>query len=137
MAHLAHYNTTRTLVDILRDSHETLIESLCTELGCADRAPEMIKKFIDSSIKFPKFKDSSAPKKAKTSYMCYCEKHRESVKSSLGADANFASVVKKLASQWKELSDKSEYVKLAEVDAERYAKELEAYNADLFKSNTA
>lgn len=137
MTHLQHYNTTRTIVDVLRDSHVNLIENLCSELGHSDRSDEMVKKFIDFSIKFPKFKDSAAPKKPKSSYLCFCEKNRAEVKKQLGDSANFASVVKKLASNWKEVSDKSEFERLADLDKERYTSALEAYKAELFKSNTA
>jgi len=115
----------------------SLIENICAELGHSEKSEDMVNKYVDSSIKFPKFKDSAAPKKPKTAYMCFCEKHRPAVKLSLGESADFASVVKKLASEWRNVLDKSEYEKMSELDKERYTSEFESYNSELFKSNTA
>jgi hypothetical protein len=44
----------------------------------------------------------------------------------------FATIVKKLAEDWKVLEDKSEYEKQSEEDKERYSADMEKYNASLY-----
>ena len=69
--------------------------------------------------------------------MLYCEKNRQAVKDSLPKDASFSDIIKKMAKDWGKLSTnkKSEFTQLAEDDKVRYAREVEAYEATLFKAN--
>ena len=69
--------------------------------------------------------------------MLYCEKNRKSVKDSLPKDAAFADIIKKMAKDWGKLSQtkKAEFTQLAEDDKVRYAREVEAYEATLFRQN--
>ena len=88
----------------------------------------------EPSIK--KFKDKRHPKRPKSGYMIYCERRRSAVKDQ-NPNASFADIIKKMASEWNELTAKAktEYSALAEEDKTRYKRELEEYNAEIFKSN--
>lgn len=132
MSQLMYHNLQRNLSESIRSNSISLIEKVCQELGKPDESERLIKLFIDDSIRVKKFKDKHAPKKAKSAYMCFCDQHRPQVKKSLGDKADFSSTVKKLAADWKALTDKSEYEKAAEQDKERYNAEMEKYNAALY-----
>jgi hypothetical protein len=133
MAHLAYYNTMRTILETTRNSSISLIEKVCEELGKPEEAERLVGILVDDSIRIKKFKDKNSPKKVKSAYMFYCQKHRASVKESLGGkDVKFATIVKKLAEDWKILEDKSEYEKQSEEDKERYSADMEKYNASLY-----
>ena len=84
--------------------------------GQPERAEEMERKYIDDSIRIKKFKDPSAPKRARSGYMLYCEKTRDTVRKSLPKTAQFADIIKKkMAKNWKALDNKEKvsYNKLA------------------------
>jgi len=137
MAHYEYYNNMRTIVESNRSSHVSLIKRVCAELGQPERAEEMERKYIDDSIRIKKFKDPSAPKRARSGYMLYCEKTRDTVRKSLPKTAQFADIIKKMAKNWKALDNKEKvsYNKLAEEDKARYAKELEEYNSEIYSTN--
>ena len=66
-------------------------------------------------------KSNGAPKKAKNSWQFY-----QQVKKAEDPDVE----QKTLRASWKELEDKSEFEDMAAADKERYASELEAFEAD-------
>tara|TARA_B100001093_G_scaffold344853_1_gene329583 strand:- start:181 stop:600 length:420 start_codon:yes stop_codon:yes gene_type:complete len=134
MAHYEYYSAIRNLVESARTSHINMIERVCTDLGQPDKAEEMISKYIDDSLRIKKFKDKRHPKRPKSGYMIYCERRRGDVKKH-NPKATFAEIIKKMASEWNDLKDKTEYAALAEEDKGRYRRELEEYNAEIFKSN--
>jgi Icc-related predicted phosphoesterase len=127
----------RNLLETSRASQINLIERVCAELGAPERAEELVGKYIDDSIRIKKFKDKNAPKKPKSGYMLYCEKHRVEVKKSLPEGAAFADIIKEMAKNWNAIDEegKKEYVNLAEDDKKRYARELDEYKAELYKTN--
>lgn len=141
MAHYEYYSAMRNILETSRSFNIGLIERVCTDLGAPERTEEFIAKYIDDSIRIKKFKDKNAPKKAKSGYMIYCEKHREEVKKNLPKDLPkekvFATVIKTMAGNWNKLDDikKQEYTNLAEDDKLRYAKELDEYQSELYKTN--
>eukprot|EP00922_Rhytidocystis_sp_ex-Travisia-forbesii_P063634 GHVS01094639.1.p1 GENE.GHVS01094639.1~~GHVS01094639.1.p1 ORF type:complete len:109 (+),score=20.85 GHVS01094639.1:248-574(+) len=75
-------------------------------------------------------KDKNAPKRAKSSYLCFTMENRQAV---IEKDPSLAKKVVKVSSilgaQWKKLTDaqKIPYVKLANDDKKRYEKEMDAY----------
>lgn len=138
MAHYEYYTNMRTIIESTRASHVSLIKRVCDELGQPERASEMEEKYIDNAnFRVKKFKDPSAPKRARSGYMLYCEKTRESVRDSLPKSASFADIIKKMAKNWKKLDEdkKLAYNKLADDDKARYARELEEYNSAIYSSN--
>lgn len=137
MAHYEYYSNMRTIMESNRASHASLIKRVCSELGQPERTDDMVRKYIDDSIRIKKFKDPKAPKRPRSGYMLYCEKTRDGVRKSLPKNASFADIIKKMAKHWGILeNDKKEsYNKLAEEDKVRYAKELEDYNGEIYSSN--
>ena len=141
MAHYEYYSAMRNILETSRASQVSLIERVCADLGAPERADECVGKYIDDSIRIKKFKDKNAPKKPKSGYMIYCEKHRAEVKKGLPKDTPkdkmFSSVIKTMAANWNALNEaaKKEYVDLAEDDKVRYSKELDEYKSELYKTN--
>jgi structure-specific recognition protein 1 len=77
-------------------------------------------------------KDPNAPKKSLSAYLFFSNAKRDQVKlENPDIAGKVGDIAKKLGEMWKELSDadKEPYNKMAEQDKERYAKEMEAYNA--------
>ena len=88
-----------------------------------------------------KLKDPNKPKRARSAYQYYCDKHRAAAKEKLGADAKLQDVSKALGEGWQDLKtsvkkadkaeDKAEFQKHHEAaaeDKERYATEMESYD---------
>lgn len=80
-----------------------------------------------------KVRDPNAPKKPLTSYIYYCNEHREKVRQD-GKDAegkllSVTEASKVLSVMWKKLTDKqkAKYEKLATTDRSRYEKEHTEY----------
>ena len=136
MAHFEYHNATKTVVDEMRNVTVHIIERVCAELGASEKAPSMIEKYVGESIRIKKFKDKNHPKKPKSGYMIYCDKNREEVKKKT-PNMSFTDTIKKIAKQWNELTpeEKAKYMVLSEEDRGRYARELEQYNSEIYKSN--
>lgn len=84
-----------------------------------------------------KKKDPNAPKRAKSSYLFFCEKNRDKVKMEL-ENPTPTEITRELGNRWQDLTSDSstkarhemkEYVALAEKDKERYTKEIAAYSS--------
>jgi hypothetical protein len=80
---------------------------------------------------------STAPKKAKSAYIIFCQKNRDDVKQEIGIDAKATEITGRLAEMWNELKndeDRSEeyqeYVDAAADDKKRYTEEVEALPED-------
>ena len=81
-------------------------------------------------------KDPTKPKRSKSSYIFFCSRHREEVKSDL-SDSTATEVVRELGRLWGKLkideselgrNEMAELTKLAVQDKKRFVKELEKYN---------
>eukprot|EP00922_Rhytidocystis_sp_ex-Travisia-forbesii_P058002 GHVS01085805.1.p2 GENE.GHVS01085805.1~~GHVS01085805.1.p2 ORF type:complete len:111 (+),score=23.08 GHVS01085805.1:293-625(+) len=75
-------------------------------------------------------KDKNAPKRAKSSYLCFTMENRQAViEKDPSLAKNVVKVTSILGAQWKKLSDpqKIPYQKLANEDKKRYEKEMDAY----------
>ena len=134
MAHLSYVEDIKAITDIFYDSQERLINNICNYLECPEKKDELLKKFLDSSVKIKKpKKDPEEPKKPKTSYMFYCDQNREKVVSS-NPGIKLGNVSKKLGQGWKKLSEeqKQKFIKMSENDKERYEQEKEEYNNKLY-----
>jgi hypothetical protein len=87
---------------------------------------------ITTSIKSKKKKkDPNAPKHPTSAYLFFCLENRASIKTKMPTDVTQKDLLTEVGRQWKEIPDKKKekYSKLASNDKERYAKEMEAYNA--------
>jgi hypothetical protein len=68
----------------------------------------------------------TGPKRPKSAYLYFCQSERESVKESLGDDAQAKNVTRELGVRWRDLKankDTAEFDKLADKDKKRYQDE--------------
>ena len=125
------HNNTVNINDVWFESHKSLLQMLCVELGQTDKIEAMVEKFLGKKLKMKAYKDPSKPKRAKSAYFYFCddergaiiEKHKKKNKK-----INMGNVAKELAVIWKAIGDKSKYIKLAEGDKKRYTDEISAWN---------
>ena len=140
MAHLEYYNNIVGINDMIYDSHKNLLEKVTMELGCYDKFEELCEKLLDQ----PKLKakiDKNAPKKSKTAFMLFCDKHRDQIIGNVKkenkktkAKFNLGVVQKKLGEMWASLTPEEieKYNAFAEKDKERYQEEFESYQETIF-----
>ena len=140
MAHLEYYNNIVGINDMIYDSHKNLLEKVTMELGCYDKFEELCDKLLDQ----PKLKakiDKNAPKKSKTAFMLFCDKHRDQIigdvkkeNKKTKAKFNLGVVQKKLGEMWASLTPEEieKYNAFAEKDKERYQEEFESYQETIF-----
>lgn len=73
MSSMLFHNDTRELNLLWYNSHKNLITSICIELGQVDKIEELSQKFLGMPLKIKALKDPNKPKRAKTSYLYFCE----------------------------------------------------------------
>ena len=136
------HNNTVNINDVWFESHKSLLQQLCVELGHTDKISEMSDKFLGTKLKMKAFKDPNKPKRARSAYFYFCDderggvitKHRNAAKKKQkkGGDGkiNMGDVAKEVAEIWKKVTDdeKKKYLDLAETDKERYAAAMSAFN---------
>ncbi len=136
MANLVFHNNTVSLNDMFYESHAHLVKMVALELGQPDKVDELLEKFLGSKMKIKAKKNPNAPKKAKTSYMFYSEKHRSSIQEKIKKKnpnvkgSVMGLVAKELGAKWGKLSaaQKKPFEELAKKDKERYVTEMEEFN---------
>lgn len=126
MSHLKYHNNLVELINTFYDSHLDLIRNICNDLGQPDKIKEMEEKYLDSTNKLKAKKDLNKPKKAKTSYLFFCEEMRPKLMSE-NPKANLSEISKKLGLLWKDC-DRIKYTELANLDGDRYKNEMSEYN---------
>ena len=137
MANTRFHNDTAALNHLWYESHKNLLTSLCIEFGKTDEIDDMVKKFLCEPVKMKALKDPNKPKRSKSSYLFFCDAHRQKVLDKLRKSKNvpknkiIVEVSKKLGSMWKSLDTdgKAPFEAKAQADKERYKDEMEAYNA--------
>ena len=130
------HNDTVSLNELWYASHKNVIASVLVKLNMVDKMDEICQSVLGDQHKIKQQKDPNRPKRAKSSYLYFCDDERPgvwtSLKKKLGKNEKLqiANVSKKLGSMWKKLDAKGrvKYEKLAEKDKERYDAEMEAYN---------
>ena len=132
MTSMLFHNDTRELNLLWYNSHKNLITSLCIELGQVDKIAEMSEKFLGAPLKIKALKDPEKPKRAKTSYLYFCEEKRPPILAEYRKKNQkiiIGDVAKQLSKEWSKLSekDKAPYVALSEADKQRYLDAMEAY----------
>ena len=97
------------------------------------KTSESIKKYIDEfEIKAKKNKseeDKEKPRRAKTSYLCFCEVNRATV-ANQNPDLNNKQLMEKLGEMWnsiKNTDDAKQYVETADKDKMRYENEMKEF----------
>ncbi len=134
------HNNTVNINDVWFESHKSLLQQLCVELGHSDKIEAMTSKFLGQKLKMKAYKDPNKPKRAKSAYFHFCDDERppliakykkQSKKGKMKKGETLMGVVaKELAVLWKKLDDKkkSKYAKLAEAGKAQYEKDMAAYN---------
>ncbi len=129
------HNDTVTVNELWYKSHKNVIASVLVKLGMEDKMDEMCDSILGSQHKIKQHKDPNKPKRAKSSYLFFCDEKRQDIIKkfkkglSKGENIKIADVSKKLGEMWKKLDSKSRspYEKLSQADKERYSKEMENY----------
>ena len=73
-----------------------------------------------------KLKDPDKPKRAKTSFLYFCDEERPKVMSEY-PELKLGQVMKELGKRWKAVTDKSKYELMHKKDKERYIEQMEEY----------
>ena len=125
---LPFHNNTAVINELWYDSHRNLIVKIATELDSIDKIDSLVDKFLGKAMKMKKFKDPNKPKRAKTSYLYFCEEMRPGVKNK-HPELKMGGIMKELGKMWQELPEdkKEKYNKLYEDDKLRYEEEMEEY----------
>lgn len=119
------HNNLTAVIKSIHKSHESIIRTVCEELGKDDMADELVAKLLDtsySSVK-PK-KDPNRVKKPKSAYLFFCDDKRPSVQKK-NPGKKMGDISKILGDLWKNISDeeRQKYVTQHEKDVERYENE--------------
>tara|TARA_B110000008_G_C16966906_1_gene562421 strand:- start:75 stop:536 length:462 start_codon:yes stop_codon:yes gene_type:complete len=136
------HNNTVNINDVWFESHKSLLQQLCVQLGQPEKIAEMMEKFLGQKLKMKAFKDPNRPKRARSAYFYFCDderggvikKHRTAAKKKekKGGDGkiNMGDVAKEVASIWKTVTEESKqkYLDLAEKDKQRYTSEMSMFN---------
>ena len=122
------HNNTASLNDLFYESHASVLKMVAMELGSADKIPELMEKILGPKLKIKAPKDPNKPKRAKTSYLYFCEEMRPGVKNK-HPELKMGGIMKELGKMWQELPEdkKEKYNKLYEDDKLRYEEEMEEY----------
>ena len=120
-------NNTVDLNELWYKSHKKLIKRIAIELNASDRQDELIAKFIGTQLKIKKQKDPLIPKRPKSSFLFFCDDHRNNIREE-HKDFKMGEVMKELGNRWSKCTNKDKYVKLAEAAKEDYEAALEEYN---------
>tara|TARA_B100000282_G_C31642055_1_gene448991 strand:+ start:349 stop:765 length:417 start_codon:yes stop_codon:yes gene_type:complete len=127
------HNNTAALNELWYESHASILRMLCMELGATDRIEELTEKYLGEKMKIKAPKDPNKPKRGKTAFMYYCEKHRPKLINEAkenGQKIEIGKIAKILGKSWKKIKakDKKTFDELAKKDKERYEKEIAEYN---------
>jgi hypothetical protein len=127
MANNLFQNNTVDLNDLWYKSHKKLIKRIAIELNASDRQDELISKFIGTPLKIKKQKDPSIPKRPKSSFLFFCDEHRDNIRQN-NTELKMGEVMKKLGNMWSKCTNKDKYVQLAETAKDEYEIALDEYN---------
>ena len=132
MTNTMFHNDTGAMNNLWFESHKNLVASVCVLLKKEKEIPQLVETLLGKKLKTKKLKDPNKPKRAKSSYLYYCDDKRDGVinKIKKGEKGVSISIIsKELGSGWKQISDKDkeQYIKLANDDKERYIEEMENY----------
>ena len=122
------HNNTVDLNHLWYESHKDLLEKTLIEVDCLDQFDVLCNKLLGEQLKIKKRIDPNKPKKARTSFMYFCDEHRNKIKNK-NPNLKLGGIMKELGSKWKNLSDKqkTKYTNLYEKDKERYEEAMDEY----------
>jgi hypothetical protein len=128
------HNNTVSINDVWYESHKSLLQMICVELGKSDQIEAMVDKFLGKKLKMKAYKDPNKPKRAKSAYFFFCDDERGDIikkhRAMKNKKINMGNVAKELAVIWKKLTEekKSKYTASANVDKQRYMDAISIYN---------
>lgn len=125
------HNNTVCINDVWFESHKSLLQMICVELGHTDKIDAMVEKFLGKKLKMKAYKDPTKPKRAKSAYFYFCDDERGQIiaKHKKKYDKiNMGNVAKELAVMWKAIDDKTKYTSSADVDKKRYTNAISVWN---------
>ena len=126
------HNNTASLNDLWYESHASVLKMVAMDCGASDKIPELLEKYLGPKLKLKAPKDPNKPKRAKTAFMCYCNKLRPGLieKQRKVGKVKIGDIAKSLGKSWKNLSDKDRkpYLNEATKDKVRYEHEIAEYN---------
>jgi len=132
MSSYLFHNNTASLNDLWFESHSSLLKMICMELGATDKIEELSQKYLGEKLKIKAPKDPNKPKRAKSAFMFYCEKHRPKLiedQRKVGK-VNIGDIAKILGKGWKKLKDsqRKQFDASALKDKDRYTNAIGEYN---------
>ena len=132
MSSYLFHNNTASLNDLWFESHSSLLKMICMELGATDKIEELSQKYLGEKLKIKAPKDPNKPKRAKSAFMFYCEKHRPKLiedQRKVGK-VNIGNIAKILGKGWKKLKDsqRKPFDASALKDKDRYTNAIGEYN---------
>ena len=120
-------NNTVDLNEMWYNSHKKLIKRVLSEVDALDRQDEIIKKFLAEPLRIKKQRDPLMPKRAKSSFLYFCDEHRDKVRSK-NNKLSMGSVMKELGKMWGECESKDKYVQMSKDAKQDYEERMEEYN---------
>ena len=124
-------NNTAALNELWYESHASILKLVCMELDATDKIEELTEKYLGEKLKVKAPKDPNKPKRGKSGFMFYCDKHRPKLNEKArenGGKVQIGKIAKILGEGWKKIKDKSKFDVLAKKDKDRYEKEIAEYN---------
>ena len=129
-SNICFHNQTSEMNHLWFESHKTLIMNLCIEFDAVARLEELTMKFLGAPVKLKKLKDPAKPKRTRSAFFYFCDKHRPKLMAAVrkkGEKVNVGKISKKLGTMWKNLKNKDVFLELNKKDRIRYQEEMEVY----------
>jgi len=120
-------NNTLDLNQMWFSSHKKLIKRVLTETGKLDKYDELVHKFLGDQLKIKKQRDPLMPKRPKSSFLYFCDKHRNDIRKK-NPKYKMGDVMKQLGKMWKACEDKEPYNKMSSDAKTEYEENMEDYN---------
>ncbi len=120
-------NNTVDLNELWYSSHKKLIKRVLSEVDALDRQDEIIEKYLSKPLKIKKHRDPLMPKRSKSSFLYFCDEHRDKVRS-LDKTLSMGGVMKELGKMWRECECKDTYVQMSKDAKQDYQDRMEEYN---------
>ena len=120
-------NNTVDLNKMWYNSHKKLIKRVLTETGELDKFDELVQKFLGEELKIKKQRDPLMPKRPKSSFLYFCDKHKSQVMKK-NPKFKMGEVMKELGNMWKNCKDKEPYNKMSSQAKLDYEENMEEYN---------
>lgn len=126
------HNNTLEVNSLWYNSHKDLLEKVLIECDALDRVDELTTKLLGQPVKMKKLKDPNKPKRAKTSFIFFCNEQRPKIRKSKPS-LKLSEVMKQLGADWKKLSNgkRKKYQDMHAKDKQRYETEMDEYENKL------